>query len=177
MKPLEIRPALAADIPYLVRLDHGVESTHVWRMEGGNGEALGAWFRPTPLPRPVWLSYPYPPERLLEGWRRRPAFWVALQHGRPVGYAALGWSPAPDVAWLADVVVDTPYRRQGVGQALLHTALNWAAAQGYRRLVWGVSFRNHPAIALAFRSHLHFVGFQQGYFPTGDTALFLGREL
>lgn len=175
--PLEIRLALAADIPYLVRLDHGVETTHVWRMEWSNGESVGAWFRPAPLPRPVRLPYPFAPEDLLEGWRRLPALWVALRAGQPVGYAALRWSPAPGIAWLSDVVVDTPYRRQGVGRALLLQALDWAARQGYRRLVWGVSFRNHPAISLAFRVHWRFVGFQHGYFPNGDTALFLGRDV
>lgn len=177
MRPLEIRPALAADIPYLVRLDHTVESTHVWRLEWSHGETLGARFRPAPLPRPVILPYPYAPETFLEDWRRLPALWVALQDGRPVGYAALRWSPAPDVAWLSDLVVDSPYRRQGIGRALLRHVLHWAVQQGYRRLVWAASFRNHPAVSLAFRVHLRFVGFQQAFFPNGDTALFLGRDV
>lgn len=177
MKSLEIRLALAADVPYLLRLDHTVESTHVWRPEWSNGETLGAWFRPTPLPRPVILPYPYDPETVLEDWRRLPALWVALQDGRPVGYVTLRWSPAPDVAWLSDLVVDFPYRRQGIGQALILHVLRWAAQRGYRRMVWAASFRNHPAISLALRAHLRFVGFQQAFFPNGDTALLLGRDV
>ncbi len=174
---VEIRRVVAADIPYLVRLSHTVESTHVWRPVWPNGEGGEVIFRPARLPRPIRLEYPYPPERLTDEWRHRPAVWVALRDGVPVGYAALTWAPTPDAVWVSDLVVDEPWRRQGIGRALLHMATRWAAQRGFRRLVLPSSFRNHPAITLAYRARLRFVGFQYGYFPNGDTAIFLGREV
>ena len=177
MRNLEIRPLVAADLPYLLRMDHVVESTHVWHPVRGNSEAPGVNFRPYPLPRPVRVTCLDAQARLEKEWRHRPAVWLALRDGIPLGYAALTWAPAADQIWLAHVVVDTPWRRQGVGRALLRHALRWARQHGYRRLVFTASFRNHPAISLALSIHLHFLGFQYGYYPNGDTALFLGYEL
>ncbi len=177
MMGLEIRPVVAADLPYLIRMEHGVESTHVWHPVGPNGEGQRVAFRPYPLPRPVRLACPGAPERLAAEWRHRPAVWIALRDGVPLGYAALAWAPAADQVWVSTIVVDEPWRRRGVGQTLLRHTLRWAHQNGYRRLVFPASFRNHPAISLALSVHLRFVGLQYGYFPNGDTALFLGREL
>ncbi len=174
---LEIRVAMATDIPYLVRLDHSVVSTHVWRPANSGSEAGGGPFKPVALPRPVRLGYPYPPQGLNEGWRRRPGLWIALAAGVPVGYAGLAWAPTPDVAWLTDLVVDAPWRRRGIGRALLRHVLDWAAQQAFRRVVSPISFRNHPAISLALGSRWRYWGFLDGYYPNGDMALFFGRDL
>lgn len=177
MPRIEIREAFADDIPYLVQLDHTIETQQVWQMEWSPTPTLGATFRPASLPRPAQLAYPHNPQQLTETWQQRPGVLVALHRDLPVGYAAFAVTSLPHTAWLSDLVVDLPWRRQGIGQALLVMSLRWAALQAYRRLIFAVPFRNDPGIQLALKLGFAFIGFQYGYYPNGDTALFFQRSV
>lgn len=176
MPRIEVREGTLHDVPHLVAMDHQVETRRVWQLDWANDGRLGAVFRPMSLPRPVQLAYPYRPEVLQEEWDQRPGVLVALHQGVPVGYAAFAPSPDPEIAWLRDVVVDLPWRGQGIAKALLVMSLRWAALHACRQVVWPVSFRNDPAVCLARRMGFAFAGFRYAHFPNGDTALFFQRS-
>jgi ribosomal protein S18 acetylase RimI-like enzyme len=57
-------------------------------------------------------------------------------------------SPAPDEAYIADLVVDEQARGRRVGQALIETAADWGRRHGRRRLTLHVAANNAPAIRL-----------------------------
>src|SRR5512138_1185073 len=114
MPAIQIRPAMASDIPALMALDHSSSSEYVWQLElrRDAGQTV-ATFRDVRLPRPIPLKYPHDPYALADIWKHLATLFVAVSGQDPVGYAALVVQPA-GAAWLTDLVVAPRWRRRGV---------------------------------------------------------------
>lgn len=178
MPQIEVRPALSADLQYLVAMDHSVEIQYVWQMERSLEEGqVSVGFREVRLPRTTRLQYPRSPALLLQEWATRSGGLVALLGGKPVGYLTLSDERAPATAWVLDLVVDAPHRRQGIATALLLAAEAWALPRGLRKMVLETSSKNTPAIRLALKSGFEFSGFHDRYYANQDIALFFSRLL
>ncbi len=177
MPLFQIRTALATDVPYLVALEHYSVTETVWKMAWAENGAFGATFSPMPLPRPLKLAYPRAHEGLMDDWRRRRPLLVAVHDGLPIGYLAGETRRVPGTLWITDLVVAEAWRRKGIASALVLTAGDWGVADQQQQMVLEASFRNGPAIALAQHLGFAFSGFQYGYYPNGDTALFFSLSL
>ncbi len=178
MPQIEIRPVLSADLHHLVAMDHSVEIQYVWQMERLLEEGqVTIGFREVRLPRVARLQYPRSPTLLLQEWSERSGGLIALLGGKPVGYLTLSDSRAPATAWVLDLVVDAPFRRQGIASALLLAAESWALPRGLRKIVLEMSSKNTPAIHLALKAGYEFSGFHDRYYANQDIALFFSRLL
>ena len=177
MPQIEIRTALATDIPYLPKIDHSSVSETVWKMSWAENGGLGGTFQPAPLPRPLKLTYPHDPAHLLDNWQQRGLLLAAVHDGLPIGYLAADPRRLENGLWLTDVVVHTPWRRKGIGSALVLAAGDWSREQGLGQIVLEASFRNDPAVAFARHLGFTFSGFQYGYYANGDVALFFTLPL
>jgi hypothetical protein len=84
MPQVEIRPAVSADLPYLIEMDHGYKSNYVWQMDLASDEGqMGVQFREIRLPRPVRVEYPRPYRSLVEDWMRRSCVLVGTVNREP----------------------------------------------------------------------------------------------
>jgi RimJ/RimL family protein N-acetyltransferase len=90
--------------------------------------------------------------RYLKAIRRHPhaAVFVAESGGEIVGRLSIARDPHPASSHVADLglMVAAPYRRHGIGRALLDRAVLWGAAARVRKLELHVFPHNTPAIAL-----------------------------
>lgn len=185
MPEIEIRPAIASDIPTLISLDHNYFSDHVWQLEtssGKNSDLLSeqvhlASFREVRLPRQVLVEYPNPPQTLSEDWKARSGLLVAVLDSEPIGYASLMLNIAPLTTWVTDLVVDQPVRRRGIGKALLLASLEWADQVQSHHLVLEMQTRNYPAIQLVNKLGFEFCGYNDRYYPDHQIGLFFGKSL
>lgn len=178
MEGISIRNAISGDIPYLMKMDHGYRSDHVWQMSVTQSkEEISIKFREVRLPRPMRVRYPRDPGLLADEWTHRSGFFVAERAGQPVGYIALVDGPSPNSIWATDLVVSHAERRQGVGTKLLHAGIRWGNERQVQRLCLEMQSKNYPAIALARKSGFDFIGYSDRYFPDEDIALFFGLEL
>ncbi|HET6656761.1 MAG TPA: GNAT family N-acetyltransferase [Gaiellaceae bacterium] len=66
--------------------------------------------------------------------------------------------PDPELAWIFSMWVDPAHRRAGIGRRLVQAAVDWAAAQGARRIELEVSEKMEPA---------HRLYVACGFVPTG----------
>jgi GNAT superfamily N-acetyltransferase len=174
----EIRPAVAADIPRLMKLDHSSVSDYVWQLELRREPAqVTANFREVRLPRTVDVRYPRNPSTLGEEWMRRDAVWVAVWEDAPVGYACAVEEHASAVAWVTDLVILPELRRKGAASALLTATQAWALERGVRRLILEMTSKNQGGIRLAQKFGYEFCGYNDQYYPSQDVALFFGRAL
>ena len=179
MPEIEIRPALATDVPILMELDHNYMSDFVWQMEIQQQEEgqrqIG--FREIRLPRSVRVDYPRPPKSLLVDWTQRDGLLVAVLSDEPIGYISMMLNIAPLTTWVTDLVVKRRVRRQGIGSSLLLAAQEWGLQHESRNLVLEMQPKNYPAIRMADKLGFDFCGYNDRYFANRDIALFFGKSL
>jgi ribosomal protein S18 acetylase RimI-like enzyme len=175
---VQIRPAIATDLPKLMQLDHTNASDYVWQLDlrKENNQVL-AGFREIRLPRPINVSYPRNPLALADEWKQRSVTLIALAEELPVGYSCILEHSQATTAWVTDLVVEKARRRQGIGSALLNAAQDWASSRKDRDIFLEMTSKNYPAIRLAHKFGFEFCGYNDHYYVTQDVALFFGRSL
>jgi ribosomal protein S18 acetylase RimI-like enzyme len=179
MPEIQIRPAVANDLPYMVKIEHMYQSLYVWQMDRTveEGQIL-INFRLTRLPRPVRVEYSGSHPLLNEdNWSRYQAVFVACFGQIPVGYIGLSDQFAPKTMWVTDCAVREDMRRKGIGTALILAAQEWGASHGFRKAILETQSKNHPAIQLARKLGYEFCGYNDHYFANQDIALFFSRLL
>jgi len=180
MPEIEIRPTLAEDIPFLVKIDHNYISNHVWQieLESKSPEIKALMqFRQVRLPRPIKVEYPKSPEALLENWDLRSDILVARHQQKCVGYISLSLEKLPGTTWITDLVVDEFFRRKGIGTALVLSALDWAHQFETSSLVLEMQPKNFPAIQFALKLGFELNGFYNYYYANNDIGLFFRKSL
>lgn len=175
--PIEIRPAVATDMPRLMGMDHTCTSEYVWQLDLRHETGqVSASLREVRLPRPVKVNYPRDPFALADEWQRKSVMLVATLP-ELAGYACLQLQNSGTVAWVTDLVAASERRQGGVGSALLQAAEEWAVEQGCRILFLETQAKNQPAIRLAQKFGFQFCGYNDHYYASQDVALFFGRML
>ncbi|MBM3143481.1 MAG: GNAT family N-acetyltransferase [Chloroflexi bacterium] len=178
MPEIEIRPAIATDIPTLISLEHGYSSDHVWQMDyKDEGGTIKVTFREVRLPRSVQVRYPQNPQSLADNWSARDGLLVALIDGEPVGYISLAQNPQLKATRITDLAITRRLRRQKIGSALVLAAQDWASKHNSRRLILELQPKNHPAIQMAKKLGFELCGYNDHYFANHDIALFFSKWL
>jgi RimJ/RimL family protein N-acetyltransferase len=111
--------------------------------------------------------------RYLKAVRRYPhaaVFVAERSDGGLIGRLSVARDTHPASAHVADLglMVAKEARRQGVGQALLEAAVNWARANGVRKLELHVFPWNEPALHLYDRFGFEREGYRKAHYRRGD---------
>lgn len=176
MPEIEIRSAIATDIPYLLKINHNFTSERVWQMEiQREDNHLEIVFREVKLPRSVQVSYPVDFHTLPDLWNQRSVILVAVIDGAPIGYIGLMENLSPKSVWVSDFAIEPKHRRQGVGTALMLSARDWAKKRKEKCLVMQIQPKNYPAICFAYKLGFEFCGYRDRHFGNGDIALFFEK--
>jgi len=177
MPEIEIRPAISTDLPVLFKLEHTVETTHVWQMDTNSDETeIEVRFRDVRLPRAVRLGYPKNVMDLADSWTRKSLFLVAALQGQVVAYLTIEIGQSK-VARVTDLVVNEHNRKQGIATALLLSASEWVAQRKVKRIMLEMQAKNHAAIQLARKLGYEFCGYCDDYFVNHDIAVFFMEVL
>ncbi|MBI5353743.1 MAG: GNAT family N-acetyltransferase [Chloroflexi bacterium] len=178
MSELQIRPTIAGDLSRLMGFDHSISSESVWQLELRReiGQTTAA-FREVRLPRSIAVAYPHNPFALADDWTRKSMMYTALVGQEPIGYIGLLERGTGSVVYVTDLAVNMAHRRQGVGNALLGAAQDWAAGRSHRRIIIEMPSKNLAAIRLAQISGYEFCGYNDQYYLNQDVALFFGKTL
>ncbi len=178
MPKVHIRPATAADIPYLSQIDASYTTEGLWRPDMPPGDGLiGVQFREIRLPRSVRVAYPRSLKPLWESWPHLDALLVAVLDGQVAGFITLLRLPGTQNGRGSDLVVAPNYRRQGIGSALVLAGLQWAQAVHCSILTLEMQPRNLPAIRLAQKLGFVFSGYHEHYYAPQESALFFSRSV
>jgi ribosomal protein S18 acetylase RimI-like enzyme len=178
MPEVQIRMALATDIPVLMAIDHACQTDYVWQMDVQHDLGqVGAIFREIRLPRSVPVPYPRAVSALPDSWNRRASMLVAMVGADVVGYIRMSDLILPHTAWLTDIVVSPHFRRKGVGISLVLAAQSWAVDRKDSRALMEMHSKNNPAICLARKLGYEFCGYNDQYYETQDIAIFFGRSI
>jgi GNAT superfamily N-acetyltransferase len=172
MPEIEIRPAISSDLTGLIKLEHYVDTTHVWQMDVSSDlEQIEVKFREIRLPRAVRLEYPRNARDMADTWTRKHLFLTAIHQSQPVAYLAIEIEQT-QTARVTDLVVSEKMRRQGIASALLIAAREWAKQRGLKKIILEMQAKNHSAIQLAKKLGYEFCGFCDDYFANHDIGVF-----
>jgi ribosomal protein S18 acetylase RimI-like enzyme len=178
MPEVQIRHAVATDIPILMAIDHSNQTDYVWQMDVQREEGqVGAIFREIRLPRSVTIPYPRAVSALPDSWNRKAGMLVAMVREQVIGYIRMSDSVMPRTAWMTDIVVSPNYRRKGVGTALILAVQSWAIDRKDNRAMLEMPSKNNPMISLARKLGYEFCGYNDMYYETQDITLFFGRSI
>ncbi len=103
----------------------------IQRLSGWHFAAWGGFF---PQWTASWLAWELSTSARRDG---RPISWVAVAGDQPIGTVSLFDDDIPGYRdhgpWIANVYVDAPWRRHGIGRRLMDHAMAAAHAQGVER--------------------------------------------
>jgi ribosomal-protein-alanine N-acetyltransferase len=120
---------------------------------------------------PQWNRPAY--ERALESGAVQHFAWLAVDDQLLGGFAITSWLPPEEPAELETVVVDAPFRRQGVGSALLRACMLAAAQAGATSIRLEVRESNLAARSLYQHNGFSSIGRRRAYYsaPVEDAIL------
>lgn len=178
MPEIEIRPAVSADFGHLADIDLSNRTEYVWQMDRLVEEGqITIGFREVRLPRSIIVDIPKPPMILQKQAQSSSGALVAILQGIPVGYIFLVDNLIPLGVWIKDLAVMEPYRRQGIGTALLLSAQEWAIQRRMKKIILETQSKNYPAIRMALKMGFELSGYNDRYYANQDIALFFSRLL
>ena len=100
---------------------------------------------------------------------------LAEEGGQVCGYASM--FVLFERAEIANVAVDAPYRRQGIGKILMDAMHQRAKALGAEECLLEVRTSNAPAIALYEGYGYIRFGVRAQYYPDGEDAILMKKDL
>jgi ribosomal protein S18 acetylase RimI-like enzyme len=188
-----IRPATLTDLSACLALDANSQTDHVWQMEAREEQGgIAVRFYTVRLPRIMHVVYPRHREDLLSCWEQGTTLLVATTErpfelaqgrsgtgnpGQVLGYCQLDEHSWQRAGWLSHLIVDRPFRRRGVGSAMLEASTAWARKKEMERLMIAVQTKNYPAISFCEKHRFVFCGFNDHYFSNRDIALFFSLKV
>jgi putative acetyltransferase len=164
---LRVRRAIPSDAAALTALARAVAAEpEGWLL------TLGTWRAPSDERRHI---------RLLRR-SQDAALFVAESPDGVVGRLSLARDTHPSCGHIADLglMVALPYRRRGIGRALLQAAVEWARESGVSKLELHVFPHNEAAIRLYETFGFQREGYRRRYFRRGGTyvdALLMALDL
>jgi GNAT superfamily N-acetyltransferase len=113
---MNIFPAELPDLNRCHQLDGAYTTDYVWQMQThAHGSRLEIRFDKVRLPRSMQVAYPRATDELLSHWEQGGCFLVARNlQDEVVGFIDAQPQPWQGLLWVRNLVVDRPYRRQGI---------------------------------------------------------------
>ena len=175
---LVIRDGIAADITWCLALDSGYQSEYVWQMtvQEETDEILISC-RKQRLPRSLDAQHDASQRRLEMAIHRRHCFIVLQLTNQILGYISMRVDETCQIAYLQDIVIDRPWRRQSLGARLVAVAQLWAREHSLRQIIFEITTTNYPGIQFAKSQGFVFCGFNDRHFPNQEIAVFFSLSI
>jgi ribosomal protein S18 acetylase RimI-like enzyme len=177
---LTIRDGIKSDIAKCVELDSSYHTEHVWQMNVREEiDETHITLRKQRLPRSLDASHLPDAKRLATTLEQKYCFIVLAESTSDtlLGYISLRVDPIYQFAYLQDIVIDTPYRRQHLGARLLNVAQLWATEKNLKRIIFEIPTTNHPCTEFAKSQGYAYCGFNDQFLPDQEIVLFFSHAL
>lgn len=175
---MHIRRPTLHDLNECAKLDPAYTTQRVWQMNlSVESTTIQIGFQLAPLPRPITLPGVPISDALLPCWQRGDCMYASRQDTTITGFIHLASDPATRMGRIEHHVVLRERRRQGIGTALIETAMQWSRDHHLRSLSVEVNTRNHPAIAFYTSHGFAFSGFHERFYSDQEIILHLARMI
>jgi ribosomal protein S18 acetylase RimI-like enzyme len=161
------------DLAACLALEAGYDTDYVWQVtqQEEQGDVVTR-LRTVRLPRSMRVRYPAWGEALLAHQERGDLILVAAEAAEVRGYVNLQCLLDQSIAWLHHLIIAPPFRRQGIGKALLARAMQDGRQQGMVKIMTTVQSKNYPGINFLQHNGFTFCGYNERYYRNQDIALY-----
>ncbi len=166
---------IAEDIPFCLELESSYQTEHVWQMTVRElVDSVEISYRRQRLPRPLDATHETDPSHLAMAIRRYHCFIVARDEvsRRLLAFLSMRVDETNKIAYLQDIVVDSPFRRRSLGTRLVNAARVWAQENYLRQIFFEIATTNYPCIQFAQAQGFVFCGFNDRHLPSKEIAVF-----
>ena len=177
---LVIRDGLKSDVLKCVNLDSSYQTEHVWQVNIlEEVDETHITIRKQRLPRSLDARHPSDAKRLTISIEQKYCFIVLVESTSDtlLGFISLRVDPIYRVAYLQDIVVDKPYRRQNLGSRLLNVARLWANENKLSQIIFEIPTTNHPCAEFAKSHGFSYCGFNDQFLPNQEIVMFFSLSL
>lgn len=177
---LVIRDGVEEDILQCMDLDTSYQTDHVWQMTIREElDETQISLRKQRLPRSLDATHATNAKRLKTTIKQKYCFIVLVESTSDtlLGYISLRVDPIYDLAYLQDIVVDKPYRRQNLGTRLLNVARLWANESNLNRIIFEIPTTNYPCTEFAKSHGFTYCGFNDQFLPDQEIVMFYSLSL
>ena len=175
---LVIRDGIAADIAWCLALDSGYQAEYVWQMTvQEEADEILISCRKQRLPRTLDARHDSSQRRLEMAIHQQHCFIVLQVTNSILGYISMRVDETCQIAYLQDIVIDRPWRRQRLGARLAAVAQLWARENSLRQIIFEITTTNYPGILFAQSQGFVFCGFNDRHFPNQEIAVFFSRSI
>jgi ribosomal-protein-alanine acetyltransferase len=123
------------------------------------------------------LSERYSPELFNRFYETFPeGFLVAEMHHKIIGFI-IGFQTTPDTARITILSVTHPYRKKGLGTALITSFINEMTLSNIKQIDLEVNINNKDAITFYKKHDFVITDIIKGFYQSGDDACIMRRQL
>lgn len=177
---LIIRDGTKADIEQCVLLNTSYQTEYVWQLNLREEiDEVQISLRKQRLPRPLDTNHQINTRRFELALEHKFCFIVLVEtdSNTNLGCLSMRVDATHNQAYLQDIVVDQPHRRQGLGSRLINIAHLWANEKQLDRIIFEIPTTNAPCIEFAKSHGFIYCGFNDQYLPNQEIALFYSLSL
>jgi streptothricin acetyltransferase len=175
---ITLRPLVLDDIPRLVEIRPTYVTDTILAIERSGVGLTTAWRLverklSTPFDKGNLYNFGEAEQELVRQRLRRPEETyqsVAELDGRLIGLVEVELQEWNDTAWLANLMIDLDYRRQGLGRRLWHRGLDFAREAGVRAMMIETQNTNLAACKFYERMGCQLVGLNEVFYTNDGAA-------
>jgi RimJ/RimL family protein N-acetyltransferase len=175
-----IRDGIESDIAICLALDDAYRTEHVWQMSiHQDSEQTQIVFRKQRLPRLLEDKHLSDLKRLKQALDKSQCFIVIANPEAKslIGYLTMHIDPIHQIAYLQDIVIDRPYRRNHLASRLVSIAKQWAQENKLSKIIFEIPTTNYPCIQFCLQNGFIFCGFNDQYLPNQDIVVLFAQQL
>jgi RimJ/RimL family protein N-acetyltransferase len=175
-----IRDAIENDIPTCLAMDDAYRTEYVWQTSiNQDNEQTQIVFRKQRLPRVLEDKHLSNATRLKQALDKNQCFIVITnpEDKTLIGYLTMQVDPIYQIAYLQDIVIDRPHRRNHLASRLVAISKQWAQENRLNKIIFEIPTTNYPCIQFCLQNGFTFCGFNDQYLPNQDIVVLFAQQL
>jgi ribosomal protein S18 acetylase RimI-like enzyme len=170
---LVVRKAMLEDLKKCLKIDGALKTDRIFKLSKlKENDRYHIRLDVEDLKDAMELPFQHHPERLDESFKDGEII-VADDNGKIVGYSEVRLAKWNRSCWVINIVIDSAYRRQGLGSQIMERIKLSAKEFGMRTVMFNAAMSNYPAYKFYLKNGFRLCGLNDRYYPDNAPALFL----
>lgn len=168
-----VRKAMLEDLKKCMKIDGALKTDKIFKLSKlKEHDKYHIQLEVEDLRDALDLPFQHHPDRLNETFKDGEII-VADDNGKIVGYSEMRLAKWNRSCWVINIVIDSAYRRQGLGSQIMERIKLSAREFGMRTVMFDATMSNYPAYRFYLKNGFRLCGLNDSYYPDDAPALFL----